>query len=189
MTAISEYFYEQLDKELSARGLLTRAQEAEVKETVSRYSLAFWDRVSEDVEHGRLTLRSDNVLVRIDDDQGDLRAGSRIVVPQTAKRTLSLGLLGTVIAVGPGHHPERPTLPGRKDNRGHWPTSRMIAGMFLPTTVRPGERVVLESQLAGDVWPLRQGEHRLVRESEILAVIDEHHDTEPAPDTMRDGAS
>jgi co-chaperonin GroES (HSP10) len=48
----------------------------------------------------------------------------------------------------------------------------MLAGPFIPTSVRVGERVILESQLSGDEWPLRQGHHRLVRENEILAVIE-----------------
>jgi co-chaperonin GroES (HSP10) len=139
---------------------------------VSDVKLSFWDRLSEAVESGRVELKSDNVLVRIDDDQGELKPGSIIVTPKTVKRTESRGMLGTVVAVGPGHHPELKSLPSRKANRGYWPTSVMLAGPFIPTSVRVGERVILESQLSGDEWPLRQGPHRLVRENEILAVIE-----------------
>lgn len=135
-------------------------------------SLSFWDQLSDDVERGRFRAAKDNVLVRIDGDQGDLRPDSLIVAPSTLKRDAARGLLGTVLAVGPGHRPELRTLPGRPKNRGEWDTSPTVLGPFIPTEVRPGDRVVLESQLAGEAWPLRGGECRLVRESEILAVVE-----------------
>ena len=131
-----------------------------------------WERLSDAVDSGTVRMHQDNVLVRVDLDQGDVRPDALIRVPLTAKREKQLGLLGTVLAVGPGYHPEIKTKPDRKQNRGYWETSPTVGGPFIATVVKPGDRVVLESQLAGDIWPLRQGEHRLVRESEILAVLE-----------------
>lgn len=130
------------------------------------------DRLSELVESGRLTVTSDNVLVRLLDDQGDLKRDSRLVVPQTVKRAANRGILGEVVAVGPGHYPDIKTKPERANNRGDGERSDRLYRGFVKTTVAVGDVVVLESQLAGDIWPLRSGEYRMVREAEIEAVIE-----------------
>lgn len=135
--------------------------------------LSLWDRVSEAVESGKLRALNDNVLVRLlpMQQQGDVASSSLLVLPDTAKHAVNRGALAEVVAVGPGHVAYTRTRPERQPNRGDGDTSPRIHRRFVPTTVRPGEVVVLESQLSGDVWPLRSGEHRMVREAEIEATI------------------
>ncbi len=141
---------------------------------------SFWERVSDLLARGKLRLASDNVLVRVDSDQGDLRSDSLIVAPDTAKRAINRGLLGTVVAVGPGHRPEHPTIL-RALRNGEKPADTRF-GPLIETQVKVGERVVLASQIAGDLWPLQRRDtngdlviedYRCVREAEILAVIED----------------
>lgn len=149
--------------------------------------LAFWDRLSEQVAAGRFVPAADNVLVRVDPDQGDLGPDSLIVAPDTLTRPHAQSLLGTVIAVGPGHYPEVRTMPARPLRHGTEETSPVIHRQFIPTEVKVGDRVALSSQLSGERWPLRSGEHRLVREAEIMAVIEwgeEDALMDLAPDTL-----
>jgi co-chaperonin GroES (HSP10) len=134
-----------------------------------------WDRVSDKLAQGKLRLYADNVLVRLTDTQTELAPGSCIIAPQNARkwRSKELALLGVVVAVGPGYYPDVRMKPARGKNRAHWDVSPVkSAAELVPCTVKVGDLAVLESQLAGDVWPLRDGEHRLVREAEILAVIE-----------------
>lgn len=78
-------------------------------------------------------------------------------------------LRAEVIAVGPGHY---------RDN-GH--------GRFIPTTLKPGEVVLVDRQAGQDYsmdvnvprqnkasdWGDAQGNFRVVREEEVLAVVEE----------------
>lgn len=101
-----------------------------------------------------LLAQQDRVLVEVEDDPTHaLDAGDApglLVVPEAHRR---FSRRGRVIAAG----------------CGRW--SRK--GVFLPTEVRPGDRVALP--LAGidtAVYEIGGREHRIIRESEILAVIE-----------------
>ena len=127
----------------------------------------------------------DNVLVRVEEQQGDTAKGALVVAPPSllfaardasgrARREVARSLLARVVSVGPGHYPEVRTMP-KRSCRGatEEDTSPVVHRAFVPTEVRPGDLVALASQLSGDVWHLDGGEHRMVREAEILAVIEE----------------
>ena len=137
-----------------------------------------------DIDVAKLRAYADNVLVRIEEQQGDQRTGSLISLPPTllgaarddkgrTRRDVARGLLARVVSVGPGHYPEVRTMPGRALRGGtEEETSHTIRRGFIPTEVKPGDLVVLGSQLSGDVWHLPDGEHRMVREAEIEGVIE-----------------
>jgi co-chaperonin GroES (HSP10) len=115
---------------------------------------------------------ADNVLVKVDRQQLLRPDGGVIVLPDTCKAPeANQTLIGTVVAVGPGHYPDVRTKPERRRE----PTDqspRVGRSHLIPTTVRPGERVLLDGVHAGESLQLDGCEHRIVREAEILAVVD-----------------
>lgn len=108
----------------------------------------------------------DNVIVRFLPEPEQTSGG--LFIPQTAKANRRGVKRAEVLAVGPGYY---------RDS-GH--------GRFIPTTLKVGE-VVLVDALAGqdyclDIntprhnkgveWADNQGNFRVVREDEVLAVIE-----------------
>jgi hypothetical protein len=84
--------------------------------------------------------------------------------------------LATVLESGPGYHLQKPGKCG----------STLETGAFVPNQTKPGMRVVVDA-LAGNVWdgsisrPRHNqgtdfGERRIVREAEILAILEEVRD-------------
>ena len=118
--------------------------------------------------------RNDNVLVRLARQQW-LRAesDSPIVLPDTARAPeANETLIGTVVSVGPGYYPDIRVKPERRSEPLD-ESPRHSGPVLIPTTVRPGDRVLLDGQLAGEQLWLDGAEHRMVREAEILAVVDD----------------
>lgn len=114
----------------------------------------------------------DNVLVRLERQQWLREGHSPIVLPDTARAPeANETLVGTVVAVGPGYYPDvrlKPERPSEPTEKSPVVSRRTL----VRTTVQPGERVLLDGRLAGEqVW-LDGVEHRVVREAEILAVVD-----------------
>jgi co-chaperonin GroES (HSP10) len=123
-----------------------------------------------------LRMRNDNVLVRIERQQwlGDRAAEAGIILPDVcAAPEAHEGLIGVVVHVGPGYYPDRRMKPERPSE----PSERspvVSARTLVPTSVRVGERVILDGRDAGDqVWSDDGAEYRVVREAEILGVVEE----------------
>ncbi len=107
----------------------------------------------------------DNVLLVLEPDVPQVTASGVVTVQLQASSKAYANRTGRVLAVGPGHEDKR--------------------GRFQPTSVQPGERVVIHCT-AGDRYEYtkRQDfaemygltgdnlEFRMVREEEILAVIE-----------------
>ena len=108
----------------------------------------------------------DNVLLRFLPEPTVSPGG--LVIPQTLQRDRRGVRRAEVLAVGPGHH------------------ERNGFGGLVPTTVKPGD-VVLTTEMAGEDYSLdtyqprqnidvefgeREARCRVVREAEILAVIE-----------------
>lgn len=97
---------------------------------------------------------NDNVLVRFEKDPEKI--GS-IFVPDGAGSPRPIDVQwADVIEAGPGHYGSS-KCPG-------------CHGRFVPTTVKPGDRVAVDSKLAGQPWKIDGEEYRVVRESEIHLV-------------------
>jgi co-chaperonin GroES (HSP10) len=118
---------------------------------------------------------ADNVVLRLEPQQAETKSGLAIVHASGPKargyRT------AVVVAVGPGHH----------EGCKHCGCERRV---FVPTAVKVGERVIVDS-LAGQNYDMdltvtrankapefdsfadERGHFRIVREAEILAVVDD----------------
>lgn len=110
----------------------------------------------------RIRPTQDNVLIQFLPPP-KLAPGGIIFLPDTAKPEQTLR--AEVVAVGPGYY---------RDS-GH--------GRFIPTTLQPGEVVLVDRQAGQDytldVSAPRQnargsdwGDYRMVREEEVLAVVE-----------------
>jgi co-chaperonin GroES (HSP10) len=128
---------------------------------------------------GTVRLRNDNVLVRIERQQWLSTREQLIHLPDTARPPeANEALIAVVEAVGPGYYPEVRVLPDRpRGNEKHDDLSpRHSSPHFVPTTVRPGDRVLLDGRWAGqDVTT----DTRIVREAEILGVIEDESTPPP----------
>lgn len=117
----------------------------------------------------------DNVVIRFS-PRPAVTASGLLHIPQTVTESRVGTREATVLAVGPGHTNRR--------------------GLFIPTAVKVGENVLVDA-LAGQnydldltvprhnkptEWADDRGEFRIVREDEILGVIERD---EAAPDTPR----
>lgn len=114
----------------------------------------------------------DNVLVRIEREQWLRPDGRAIVLPDTAQNPEAHEtLVGVVVSAGPGYYPDvrakpdRPREPNEK-------SPRLSCDTLIPTEVKQGERVLIDGRLAGERVYLDGVEHRVVREAEILAVVE-----------------
>lgn len=120
---------------------------------------------------------ADNVLVRVDRNQW-LRSEtqSTIILPDAvAAPEVGDSLVGEVIAVGPGYHPEVRAIPDRStgDERGDDTSPRLDRRVRIPCCVAVGERVLLRSTLSGQRWWDDGTEYRMVRDCELLGVVEE----------------
>jgi len=88
----------------------------------------------------------DHVFLRRIDEEGRSKGG--ILIPDTAKEK---PMLGDVVAVGPGARNER--------------------GDAVPLDVKPGDRVLF-GKWSGSEVKLDGGDLRIVKETDILAVVD-----------------
>ena len=111
---------------------------------------------------------SDNVMVELEPLE-KVSAGG-IHLPDQTYRTARGSVYGKVLASGPGYH--RQVKDGANGSRD---------GAFVPNETRPGDRVLLPAT-AGDTYAgelsvprhnVNQsfGQVRIVRESEILAIL------------------
>lgn len=122
-----------------------------------------------------IKLLQDNVLVLLEPKPTETASGIQLVnikgpgarEHRTAK----------VIAVGPGHYPGCKACGGTRGN-------------FIPTTLQPGDRVIVDAQ-CGSKWDLdvssvrhndradfdellgERGEHRVIREAEALGILED----------------
>jgi co-chaperonin GroES (HSP10) len=114
--------------------------------------------------------RNDNVLVRLLPTLPE-QIGS-IIVPSTARGPNQVqAQLAQVVASGDGlRWVERVLVERAVDPETGYDRSATVSReVSRPPLVRPGERVLLESRLAGEpAGP----DLRMVRESEILAVVE-----------------
>ncbi len=91
---------------------------------------------------------SDRVLVRRE-DIAEKKSASGILLPDNAQKEKSK--MGTVLAVGPGRFSED--------------------GSLIPMTVRAGDKVVFNAGWDNEVTIEEDQEHFLVRETDILAIL------------------
>jgi chaperonin GroES len=89
---------------------------------------------------------NDRVLIKRLDPKETVRGG--IIIPDTAKEK---PLEGEVIAVGPGKHDD--------------------TGKLVPMSVKAGQRVLV-GKYAGTEIKIDEVEHVIVREDEILGIIE-----------------
>ena len=118
----------------------------------------------------------DNVVLRLDPLATETASGIAIVQP--TRSTAHSWRTARVAAVGPGHYQQAKVG-----------ADGTIDSLFLPTTVQPGDRVLIDSRAGQDyTWNTtaprhnkasvfedllgEAGEFRIVREAEILAVCD-----------------
>lgn len=117
---------------------------------------------------------ADNVILRLEERARETKSGIALV--HGAKKGARAHRTAIVVAVGPGHFVGCRACGGE---RGH----------FVPTSVRVGERVVVD-ELAGQNYDMdlsvtrgnksaefqelfgERGHFRIVREAEILAVVE-----------------
>lgn len=92
---------------------------------------------------------ADRVLVKREEKEATKSAGG-IIIPDTAQKEKSK--IGMVLAVGPGRVSDE--------------------GRLIPTTIKPGSKVVFNAGWDNEVdMGEKDEEYFLVRESDILAVI------------------
>lgn len=126
---------------------------------------------------------ADNVLLVLEPDIPKQTAGGIFTVPLQEKSLAYANRTGIVLAVGPGHYQPRKY----RQAEGTVESSAM-----QPTSVQPGERVIVAAnagdryaytkrqdfaEMYGDVLDAHgidrdSAEFRMIRESEVLAVID-----------------
>jgi len=113
----------------------------------------------------RIRAVQDNVILRFLPPP-ERAPGGLLFIPDTARPEKTAR--AEVVAVGPGYF---------RDS-GH--------GRFIPTTLRPGEVVLIERQAGQDfaldinvprtnketTWADKHGDFRIVREDEVLAVVE-----------------
>lgn len=92
----------------------------------------------------------ERVVVRPDEKSGDKKIGA-IWVPQTVNST-NMQVVGTIVAVGAG--------------------DRTADGNFRRMVLRIGQRVVMGVYAGAEVW-IDNAKHYVVRESDVLAVVEE----------------
>ena len=88
----------------------------------------------------------DRVLIKEDTDSKEKKTSSGIIIPVTVSEDKG-GKQGQVIAVGPGRYED---------------------GRLIPLTVKVGDKVLFQW---GDLIKMGDEEYYLVKESEIMAVI------------------
>jgi co-chaperonin GroES (HSP10) len=110
----------------------------------------------------QVTPWAENVLVLFDvhnperpEHPSNRRTDAGLYMPHQVTTTPIEGVTATVIGAGPGH----------------W--APYDARVWLPNEVRAGMRVIVDTKHAGDVVQIGGIEHRMVREKDVLAVIDE----------------
>lgn len=112
---------------------------------------------------------ADNVHIELE-PMPTMSAGG-IHLPQTSRQGARGSRTARVVASGPGHYRQvRDGANGTRDQA------------FIPNETRPGDRVIVDAQ-AGQAWETEMssprhnphgdfGDARIVRESEILAIIE-----------------
>lgn len=119
-------------------------------------------------DNGReVEVYSDNVLVLMKHHEpGEVRSAGGIYIPQQARspKHRAEGVEATVIAAGPGWYPGSRCACGQ--------ANVTECGVFEPSGVTKGDRVVVESKDIGDVVTIGGVEHRMIRASQILAVVE-----------------
>ena len=120
---------------------------------------------------------ADNVLIVLEPEQTEYNG---LFCAPSNKRKGYAHRFAKVLAVGPGHYRNKPIGMG----------GRAAIGAFIPTEVKEGERVIVD-KVAGQDFNLditiprhnktrefqelfgNKGEFRIIREDEILAVVEE----------------
>lgn len=104
---------------------------------------------------------AENVLVLFDvhnpespEHPSNRRTPGGLHIPEQVTTTEIEGVTATVIDAGPGH----------------WAQYNPRA--WLPNQVKAGMRVVVDTKVAGDVVMIGGVEHRMVREHDVLAVLE-----------------
>jgi co-chaperonin GroES (HSP10) len=119
-----------------------------------------------------LRLLADNVLVEIEPPPQQHGA---IILPQNQSRKQTQAVAARVLAAGPGYVAHIPTRPDRKEEHGERRSLHVHTVKVFPE-VKVGDRVLVE-YMAGDRVGgggyRGDGDRRIVRESEIAAVVGE----------------
>lgn len=117
-----------------------------------------------------LRLRNDNILVRMHSDEQESKGG--IILPATRSKHPNQAVLATVLAIGPGTYPEVKSVPGRREPRDVPRCHRIGGSKLIPTEVCPNDVVIVDSPHCGDHYGDADDDLRIVREAEILAVVE-----------------
>jgi co-chaperonin GroES (HSP10) len=116
-----------------------------------------------------LKMYADNVLVLMDyhrDARKESTSEAGIVLPQQAKRPrLNEAVFATVVQAGPGAH-----VMGVEDNFG---VKRALTTTFHACPVKAGDRVVVDQAVSGQPVTIGGVEHRIVRQHNIIGVVEE----------------
>lgn len=115
-----------------------------------------------------LRMFQDNVLVLMDHIRDARKEETRggIVLPQTAKKPgKAEAVLATVILAGPGAH--------ITEFADHFGSKRAGSTVFHECPVKPGDRVIVDSADAGQPITIDGLEHRIIRQHNIIGVIEE----------------
>ncbi len=115
-----------------------------------------------------LKMYQDNVLVLMDHIRDARKEETRggIVIPQQAKRPgKAEAVYATVVLAGPGAH-----ITGYEDHLG---TKRALSTVFHECPVKPGDRVLVDSASAGQPVPIGGLEHRIIRQHNVIAVVED----------------
>ena len=114
----------------------------------------------------------DNALVCMDwlrDRRKERTTPGGIVLPASDKPDNMEPVVATVIACGPGWYDERiihnEGLPGWKEPK--------TSTRYIRSSLKAGDRVLVDHAISGDPWPIENVEYRIVRESNVLGVVEE----------------
>lgn len=114
----------------------------------------------------------DNVLVLPDwlrDRRRETVSAGGIVLPASSVPGDMDPVEATVIAAGPGWYDERII---HNEGQPGWKQAK-ASRKFIHSELRGGDRVLVDHAISGDIWPIENVEYRIIREGNVLGVLEE----------------
>lgn len=114
----------------------------------------------------------DNVLCLMDylrDRRKERTTSGGIILPGTDKPGDMEPVVATVIAAGPGWYDEQII---HNEGQPGWKQPK-ASRRFNRSELRGGDRVLVDHAISGDSWVVENVEYRIVRESNVLGVLEE----------------